>query len=192
MVAIALKTPNLHLRPLIDADQPFYCRLYTDATVMRHVGPPLPPESAQRAFARVLRQIAAVPARSHYWILCAPATGEALGLMALVPDLDDAGSAEVGVLLLPDAQGCGYATEAIAALADRVFADSGLQKLWTRHASGHAAAIGLMHRLGFVANAGEAAVPTQPHWQLLRPDWRRGDVRIGFPAPFPADVGRLL
>lgn len=165
-----LETPNLHLRPLIDADRALYCRLYTDEKVMAHVGSPLSSDAAQRAFARVLRQIAAVPARSRYWIVHVRATGDAVGLMALVPDVDDADSAEVGVLLLPEAQGRGYATEAIAALADRVFANSRLQRLWTRHASGHAAAVGLMHRLGFVADSSEAAASALSRWQLLRTD----------------------
>jgi RimJ/RimL family protein N-acetyltransferase len=92
--------------------------------------------------------------------------------MALVPDRDDPASAEVGVLLLPDAQGQGHATEAIAALADSVFAVPGLQKLWTRHASGHAAAVGLMRRLGFVAGPEAGA---QSRWHLLRGTWPPSD-----------------
>ena len=166
-----LQTRSLRLLPLVDADEAFYCRLYTDAAVMSRVGPPLTQEAAQGAFARVLRQVAATPPRSHYWMLYAGATDAPLGLMALVPDRDDPASAEVGVLLLPDAQGQGRATEAIAALADSVFAMPGLQRLWTRHASGHSAAVGLMRRLGFVAGPDASDAGAQSRWQLLRGDW---------------------
>jgi len=166
-----LQTRSLRLRPLAESDETFYCRLYTDAAVMTRVGPSLTQEAAQGAFTRVLRQVAATPARSQYWILHAQAADAPLGLMALVPDRDDPASAEVGVLLLPESQGQGYATEAIAALAGSVFAVPGLQRLWTRHASGHGAAVGLMRRLGFVTGLGASDAGAQSRWQLLRGDW---------------------
>lgn len=173
-MAMPLQTRSLRLRPLTEADEPFYCRLYTDAAVMTRVGTPLTQEAAQGAFMRVLRQVAATPPRSHNWMLHAQTADAPLGMMALVPDRDDPASAEVGVLLLPDAQGRGHATEAIAALADSVFAVPGLQRVWTRHASGHAAAVGLMRRLGFVAEPDTSVAGAQSRWQLLREDWRTG------------------
>src|SRR5688500_16599960 len=148
-MAMSLQTSRLHLRPLTDADRDFYCRAYTDPAVMARVGTPLSREAARGAFGRVLRQIATKPPRSHYWMLCKRDTQAVIGLMALVFDRDDRTSAEVGVLLVPDAQGQGNATEAIAVLADRIFVETKLTRLWTRHAPGHAAAVGLMRRLGF-------------------------------------------
>jgi RimJ/RimL family protein N-acetyltransferase len=170
-MALSLPTRSLRLRPLAESDQTFYCRLYTNAAVMIRVGPPLTQEAAQSAFTRVLRQVSATPPRSHYWMLHAQAADAPLGLMALVPDRDNPTSAEVGVLLLPEAQGQGHATEAIAALADNVFAAPGLQRLWTRHASGNAAAVGLMRKLGFVARRDTSDAWAQSRWQLLRTDW---------------------
>ena len=129
-----LYTPRLHLRPLAQGDERLYCGLYTDAEAMRHVSAPLTPEAAERAFRAVLRQLAAEPPQSRYWILAPREGGADLGLMAWVPDRDDAGSAEVGLLLVGPAQCRGYAAEAIAVLADEVFAATPLQRLWTRHA----------------------------------------------------------
>lgn len=172
-MATSLQTSRLHLCPPVDADQEFYCRLYTDSAVMARVGTPLSREAAQGAFGRVLRQIAADPPRAHYWMLCERDTQAVIGLMALVFDRDDRTSAEVGVLLLPVAQGQGHATEAIAALVDNVFAEPGISRLWTRHAPGHVAMIRLMRSLGFTQCVDLSAASdnqTMVRWQLLRGD----------------------
>lgn len=174
-MAMLLQTSRLDLRPLVDTDQDFYCRLYADPAVMARVGTPLSQEAAQDAFGRVLRQIAAKPPRAHYWMLCENDAQAVIGLMALVFDRDDRTSAEVGVLLLPNAQAQGHATEAIAALVDNLFAESGISRLWTRHAPGHVAMTRLMRSLGFTQSVDLSAAadnPTTVHWQLLRRDWR--------------------
>ena len=166
-----LHTPRLHLRPLSHADERLYCSLYTDAGVMRHVAEPLTPEAARRAFQAVLRQLAAAPPQSRYWILAPRTGGNDLGLMAWVSDRDDAGSAEVGVLLAGSAECRGYATESIAALADAVFAETAQQRLWTRHARDNAAAIGLMRKLGFELLEEARADPAPVRWHLERQAW---------------------
>lgn len=166
-----LHTPRLHLRPLRRDDEAIYCALYTDAGVMRHVVEPLTAAAAQRAFAAVMRQLAAVPPQSHYWILASRGAGEALGLMALVPDREDGMSAEVGVLLFGPAQCRGYAAEAIAALADAVFAAPDHRRLWTRHGRENPAAVGLMRKLGFEPIEDAATGPAPVRWQLWRGTW---------------------
>ncbi len=166
-----LHAPRLRLRPLVSSDERLYCSLYTDPGVMRHVAPPLAPEAARRAFRNVLAQSATRPPQSRYWVLLPSDDGEALGLMACVPDRGVPGSVEVGVLLLNQGVGRGYAAEAIAALADAVFAEPTLQRLWARHARDNDLAAGLMRKLGF-APMGE--VPDDPppvRWQLARQAW---------------------
>jgi RimJ/RimL family protein N-acetyltransferase len=166
-----LHTPHLHLRPLASSDERLYCSLYTDPDVMRHIADPLTPAAAQRAFSAVLQQLAADPPRARYWILCRRDDGGDIGLMAWVPDCNDAGSAEVGVVLA----GCevcrGYASESIAALADAVFGRPGQRRLWTRHDRDNGPAAGLMRKLGFVSleDAGGGAAPLR--WQLERQAW---------------------
>jgi len=183
-VAGDLYTPRLHLRPLAPSDEDLYCRLYTDHHVMRHVAPPLALGAAARAFVSVLRQQAIEPPRSRHWILVSRECGDALGLMAWLPDPGDPGSAEVGVLLAAGAQGRGHATEAIAALADSVFAGSAQRRLWTRHARDNGLAVGLMRKLGFesVPEASDGSAPVR--WQLERERWasRRGAVFAHPPA----------
>lgn len=179
-----LYTPRLHLRPLEPSDEDLYCRLYTDHRVMRHVAPPLSREAALRAFGLVLRRQVIEPPRSRCWILVSREGGDALGLMAWLPDPDDPGSAEVGVLLAARAQGRGHATEAIAALADVVFAATAQRRLWTRHAPDNGLAAGLMRKLGFEPVPEAVDGPAPLRWQLEREHWsaRRGTVFAAPPA----------
>jgi RimJ/RimL family protein N-acetyltransferase len=89
--------------------------------------------------------------------------------MALQYDGVAALRAEVGVLLLPAAQGMGVASAAIAALADVVFTASPLETLWTRHGHAHAAAAALMRRVGF--ESVPCGVDGEGRWQLTRARW---------------------
>lgn len=174
----ALHTPRLLLRPMAEADAALYVRLYGDAGVMRLVAAPLSPEAAQRAFGLALAQARATPPRACYWICHARDRREDAGLLALLHDRARPGLAEVGILLLAEAQGQGYATEAIAALADHAFAGPGLQRLWTRHARDNQAVTGLMQALGFHADA--AARDGESRWSLRREDWPAAARAPGF------------
>lgn len=166
-----LSTPRLRLRPLALPDERLYCSLYTDPHVMRHVAEPLAPEAARRAFMVVMEQLAADPPKACYWVIRPRDGGDALGLLACLPDRDDTGSAEVGVLLAGTAACRGYATESIEALAEAVFARPAQHRLWTRHAPGNGPALGLMRKLGFapMGNSGSGSTPL--HWQLRRQAW---------------------
>jgi RimJ/RimL family protein N-acetyltransferase len=164
-----LLTPRLLLRPMVEADAAIYTRLYTNGGVMRFVAAPLSLQAARRAFELVLAQARATPPRAHYWICHSRERGNDAGLLALLPDRDDDASAEVGILLLPEAQGQGYATEAIAALADHALSGLVLQRLWTRHARDNQAMIGLMQALGFHPDAG--ASDGELRWSLRCKDW---------------------
>ncbi|MEZ0470316.1 GNAT family N-acetyltransferase [Luteimonas salinilitoris] len=187
---VHLHTRSLELRPLNRRDRTLYCALYTDAELLRHVSAPLSEEAARRSFEKVLLQVEASPPESLYWIFHAldNPKPEGLGLMALVFDQGVA-IAEIGVLLMPEGQGRGYATEAIAAAADLSFDALGLNRLHTRHTPDNLAASGLMRRLGFellVATSAtdETAGPPSCRWNLDREHWlARGRSPGGFALP---------
>ena len=162
----AFAVADMHARPLDDDDADLFATLYGDPATMRHVGPVLDPRAAARAFAAAQRQMRLHPPAARYWRL---GTGQgAYGLLSLVPDADRR-SAETGVLLPPAVQGQGVATAMLGHLRDCLFGAGALDVLWTRHRSGHAAAVGLMRRLGFVE-----VPPGQgwQRWQLERDTWR--------------------
>ena len=179
-----LNTPRLHLRPLRSSDERLYGSLYTDPDVMRHVALPLTPAAAQRAFSTVLAQLAAAPPRARYWVLCRRDDGDDIGLMAWLPDCDDAGSAEVGAVLAGAATCRGHATEAIAALAGAVFSRPAQRRLWARHGRENGPAVGLMHKLGFAPLAEAGSAPGLLCWQLERQAWidRRAAAFASVPA----------
>ena len=152
MTVESFDTARLHVRALVAADEALYCALYTDPAVMAHIGPPLALEGARRAFAQALRLNATPGGAERRWAVLDRATGGGLGLLALLRAADAPGVAEVGVMLLPPAQGRGLARELNEAVASRAFAPGGwgLHRLWARHAAGHAAAAAALAASGFV------------------------------------------
>lgn len=181
----ALFTARLHLRSMAAGDAGFHRRLYADAEVMRHVGAPLSGDASRRAFALSLSQAHASPPRARYWIVRVSGTAEDCGLLALVDDRDPPGSAEAGMLLLPEAQGRGYAAEAIAALADHAFSGLAMQQLWTRHHRDNRAAVGLMQALDFSPDGADGS--GRVRWSLRREDWRTGARQGAVFAKHPAE-----
>lgn len=137
----------LCLRPLEAADEELYGALYGDAGTMAHIAPVPGAEALARSFQATLLRNRRFPQQGGYWVMCASDGGVPLGLAGL--NFDDLGGAEVGVVLPAAHQGRGYATHAIAALADHAFIALGRVRLYTRHDAGHAQAAGLMQALGF-------------------------------------------
>lgn len=164
-----LNGPRLCLRPLHAGDEALYCAVYGDAELMRQIAAPLTAAAARRAFAAALRANAAGNPHTAYWVLFEREQRTDVGLLGLLgaPRGIDA---EVGAMILPGCQGRGHAAEAIAELADFAFTQLPLMRLHTRHAAANGAAIGLMHKLGFVPIASDAL---GHRWELLRESWWR-------------------
>lgn len=164
-----LETPRLRLRPLEPGDEALYVRLYSDPVSMSRIANAQSPDAAARGFHAALAAQRKQPPARLFWVMHERVQELAFGLLGL--DLDEPGGGEVGALIPPAQQGRGYATEAIAALADHAFGALGLMRLHTRHADGHGLAHGLMQGLGF---AQDAAVPGGPHpqrWSLTPARW---------------------
>lgn len=147
----ALATPRTTLRLLGPGDEALYCALYTDPAVMARVGPPLAPAVALAGFRAARRLNAAADGRQRRWSVSDAATGQALGLLALLGDPGGRPRAEVGILLLPLAQGRGIGRELIGAACAIAFGPGGwgLEEAWARHRPGHAAAAALLAATGF-------------------------------------------
>lgn len=171
---IAFGTLRTWLRPLSPGDETLYCALYTSPEVMAHIGCPLPGPVARQAFLAACRLNAVAGAWQRRWAVLDARSGEGLGMLALMRDADDPVSAELGVMLLPAAQRQGLARELDDAVALHAFAPGGwgLQRLWARHAPGHAAAAGVLAASGFEPGdpmgAAATRVLTRGRWLALR------------------------
>jgi RimJ/RimL family protein N-acetyltransferase len=169
----ALETVRLHLRPLGAEDETFYCRLYTDPLVMRHIAMPLSADAAHRSFRGACRQAARQPPQRRTWVMTEAGTAVDIGLLALVDD-PQAMSSEIGALLLYDWQNRGYAAEAIETLVAYAFRDLELAAVHTRHTGDNGPAAGLMRKLGFVAVAPDPQEGLECRWRLTPAEWRPG------------------
>lgn len=165
---------DVRLRPLLAADEPLYCAVYTDVDLMRQVTEVLTMPAAQRAFVLALKANADPQSRARYWVI--QASDADVGLLGVVatPATESELECEVGAMVLPSWQSRGVAANAIALLADHVFSASTVTRLHTRHAGNNGSAGGLMHKLGFVALAADADAPLGFRWELTRRQWQKG------------------
>lgn len=165
-----LATPRLWLRPLEADDEALYVRLYSAPECLAPGGVSQSPDAAARGFCAAMAARSQPASRRCFWVMHDRGLDQAIGLLGL--DLDAPGRGEVGAMIVPEQQGRGYATEAIAALADHAFGTLGLQCLHTRHAIGHGLAHGLMQGLGF--QPGEPGQGPHPlRWHLTPGLWAR-------------------
>jgi ribosomal-protein-alanine N-acetyltransferase len=161
---VLITTNRLALRPLDVADRSIYVALYTNADVMRHIGVPLDPHKASVSFDKACALQVEQLGFPSRWILRRTGAREAAGLMGVFKD-PHGESAEVGVMLLPDAQGQGLAAEAIRAMASHAFGEGWVRSLWARHSPANAAMQAVLESLTFHAESGLQA---ERRWRLTQ------------------------
>lgn len=165
-----LPAPPFLLRPYAAGDEGLYLALFTDAEVMRWVGPPLAEAHARRAADLALAHQRAAHGRFRHWII--EHQGAAAGLLglALRGPRWRGGEGDVGVLLLPAWQGRGAASAAIAALRPWAFGVAGLALLTCHHATGHTAMAAVVQRLGFRPVPPRPGAPVSCGWECRPPE----------------------
>jgi len=139
---------RLRLRALAPGDLALFRALYCDAATMRHVGRPL-----SRADARAsLRATVAAMRKRHglrFFAIAERSTRRGIGLGSLHPAAWDARGAEAGLMLLPAAQGHGYAREALSALIEVAFFQLRAKAVWVQYRRANTAAGRLCEATGF-------------------------------------------
>jgi RimJ/RimL family protein N-acetyltransferase len=120
-------TAALRLQLLGADDAPLYRALYTCPRVMAQIGPPLTAAEADDAFARVCAHNRRPGARHRAWSIRDRSTAAPRGLLALQRD---GASAEIGLMLLPQAWSPAVAREAIAAALAQGFDHLDLETVW--------------------------------------------------------------
>lgn len=161
----AFDTSRLRLRQISHVDEALYCHLYTDDALMQHIATPLSVEAAQRSFVSACAQQSQDRQR---WIIQQKDGDKDIGLVALFAT-DDV--AEIGVMLVADAHGRGMATEAMAAIVDRAFADGSIRLLWIRQQVSNVPVVAMMQRLGFARMPLSDSEAAEVRWDLGRERW---------------------
>lgn len=170
------ETPRLRLRSLDATDEALYCRLYTDPGVMRHIGAPLSSEAALRNFHKACELATQPSPAQKLWVIAEVGAAQGLGLLARVRHGEATDVAELGIMLVAEGQGRGYAQEALGTLVDRLFANPAVRMLWTAQARDNAAMIRLMQRLGFVRAPARGAAELR--WEIDRTGWQAVRIKM--------------
>lgn len=139
-------TARCRVEPLAAGDRALFTAIYTDADLMRHVGPALAPSRAAAAFDAALAAHADAARDDAYWVVRSVQPGADAGLLGL--QCSD-GVGRVGMLLLPDWQDRGIATEVIDELGRQAARRTRLRALCIEYRETHAQAAGLMRKLGY-------------------------------------------
>lgn len=150
---------RLQLRPLDDGDELLYRQIYSDPRVMRHVANPLSIVDADSSFRVACRQNAAADGR-EWWVCIERVSGQSIGIVGSTraDDVDNRIPViEIGVLLLPPWQHCGFAAEAITGLISRIARQQSATVLCLRHAVGNLAMWRLACSLGFHVETDDGA-----------------------------------
>jgi [ribosomal protein S5]-alanine N-acetyltransferase len=140
---------RIRLAPLTADDVSLFVQLCTDPVVMQHVYSPFTQHQARTVFAERLRPW---HPRSDGWlsfVIYHHADGSKLGTIGLKIIDHQCKVAEIGFMLLPQAQGQGFAAQAAEQLVSYAFLQLQLKKLIAICAAANSSSVKLLQKLGF-------------------------------------------
>jgi len=148
---VPIRTERLLLRPVRLGDEAALTERRSHPDVARYQSwtPPYPPKRA----AAMIAEIAAMPhpVDDHWWMLVIADPDDTVTYGDLAIHLGwGARSAEIGFTLAREHWGDGYATEALGALVDRLFADLPMTRVEGRLHPDNIASAMVLERTGFI------------------------------------------
>jgi aminoglycoside 6'-N-acetyltransferase len=142
-------TPRLHLRRSRPEDAETISRYRSDPTVHMHQGwDRTDPEGVRAEIEEMAGRRPGEPGGWVQFTLEEREDGRLVGDVGLSPRADEPGVVLVGYTVAPEAQGRGYATEAVAALVDYAFGTLGATLVRAYADAGNAASIRVMEKVG--------------------------------------------
>ena len=137
-----LTTPRLSLTRFVTDDWPFFLRLRQDPLVMRFMGEVLSETALRSVFASRCADPGVFVLRDK--------RGDALGDIGLRISPKNPHEADVGYALLPQAQGRGYASEALRAVCDYAFNQTGVKAINAFVLADNGGSVRVLEKAGFV------------------------------------------
>ncbi|MCG9697716.1 GNAT family N-acetyltransferase [Shewanella sp. Isolate11] len=153
---MGFNTQRLKMRPICDADKQLYRQLYCDPKVMRNISAPLSQQQADKAFATYLEAMtpyqhqASSQTKYMSWTIVETLSQQPIGIQGLTWHTHDKTIAEIGIMLLPKANGKGYPEEAMGALLEYGFQQLKLSRIYAHFASTNLATKRFVKKLGFI------------------------------------------
>jgi len=174
--APTIQSERLSMRSLTNADEAFYCSLYEDAQVMRHVGEPLEHDAALDGFRKCLEGMGKSEFERRIVVLLERATQQPIGISSVRMLRGKPGHAEVGTLLKPGMHDKGFAMECSTALITQAFSRPQVTTLVAHSTEGNTAVERLLTELGFTRGGTRGACDGQPartSWTIDRDTWAK-------------------
>jgi RimJ/RimL family protein N-acetyltransferase len=135
-----LTTSRLTLSPLTEDDWPCFLALRNNPQVMRFMGELLSKNDLRLKFESRLEGHVFAIHETH---------GQCIGDIGLQISAQDAQEADIGYALLPEAQGKGFAQEALAAICDYGFTSLGLRAMNAWVLAENKGSVRLLEKNGF-------------------------------------------
>jgi RimJ/RimL family protein N-acetyltransferase len=155
------------LRPTGEADLPDLMRLWNTGAVMRWVGFPDGLGIGADGMRRWHERLRQSPERRHFTVRAPKGAFCGEAFYAVEPEHQRAG---LDIKLLPEAQGHGYATDALRTLIAHIFAsEPAIDAVWTEPAAANLAAQRLYARCGLAPSARPVDLGAgESYWELRR------------------------
>lgn len=140
---------DLLISPLSSHDWPLFTALYCDAKIMRHICPVFTTEEAIAFFQNTMKTQQLRPIQRLWFAIKHNVSGVGLGICG-IPSVDYAkAEAELGIMLLAEAQGKTTALHALTALVQQTTKALPIKKVFCRTNPENLAVGRLVEKLGF-------------------------------------------
>lgn len=138
-----ITTPRLQLSPFKPSDWAFFRSLREDRAIMRYMAAIAPEKETRRLFA--IRLTA-----PHIFVIRAQGSDTPLGDIGLQISAKYREEADIGYTVIPQAQGKGIASEALRAVCDYAFKQTGVKAINAYVLADNAGSVRVLEKMGFV------------------------------------------
>ncbi|QYJ86993.1 GNAT family N-acetyltransferase [Shewanella mesophila] len=143
------------MRPIAETDRELYRHLYCNERVMRHISQPFSQTQADKAFETSLKAMTRalqhpnIPPSYMLWIIANKTSGVTMGVIGLNWNKATPNSAEIGIMMIPKAQGKQLADEAVTALIEHSKKSLNITEIKASFSTKNLATKRIVKKLGF-------------------------------------------
>ena len=144
-----IKLKNLSLLPLSEGDKEFYFQIYSNQSLMQYVTAPLTRVESDKSFYLTLNRMSQAPPKIILNVIFLNKIKEKIGVIGLRWNQSSSDQVEIGIILLEEYQGTGFAHAAKKALMQNAFDNLSIKKIVAHCEKNNHAANRANKKLGF-------------------------------------------